>query len=192
MAEQSADNPFGRLPNVPTFLLRSADIGPGGQLAFAQMSGLFGVEGGQDISPQLSWSNQPRGTKSFALTMFDPDSPTGSGYWHWAIANLSANVFQLPSDAGNGQLTSLPPNATPLANDARIRRYVGAFPAAGGWPHRYIFSLHALDVRRLNIEDYATPAALGLAMLPHVIARGSLIATSQIDSANYRVPSSAS
>src|ERR1700757_2899195 len=94
-------NPYDFLPKLPTFTLTSADITDGQPLKTAQVSGIMGA-GGEDASPQLSWSGFPEETRSFAVTVYDPDAPTASGVWHWAVANLPATCTQLPSGVGDG------------------------------------------------------------------------------------------
>jgi len=100
LGAQAAPNPYDRLPPVPSFTVTSSDVKDGVALAPAQMSGAFGVPGGKDLSPQLSWSNVPAGTKSFVVTMYDPDAPTPSGFWHWVLVDVPATTTQLPTGAG--------------------------------------------------------------------------------------------
>src|SRR6185436_7027333 len=100
-------SPYEFLPEVPSFTLTSTDIADGKTLSKPQVSGIFGA-GGEDVSPQLSWSGFPAGTKSFVVTMYDPDAPTASGFWHWAVANIPVSVTELPSDAGNPDAKKLP------------------------------------------------------------------------------------
>jgi phosphatidylethanolamine-binding protein (PEBP) family uncharacterized protein len=95
----SANDPFAGLPEVPSFTVTSTTLTNGGDTPTAQMSGIFGVPGGEDISPQLSWSGAPEGTKSYAVTVYDPDAPTQSGFWHWAVADIPATVTELPEGA---------------------------------------------------------------------------------------------
>ncbi len=92
-------NPFESLPSAARFTLASADVRDGATLPVAQRSGIMGA-GGQDVSPQLSWSGFPASARSFVVTVYDPDAPTGSGFWHWAVANIPASVTSLPSGAG--------------------------------------------------------------------------------------------
>ena len=108
-------NPYDFLPDLPGFTLTSADIADTQPLKMAQVSGIMGA-GGEDVSPQLSWSGFPEQTRSFAVTVFDPDAPTASGFWHWAVANLPATVTELPAGAGDGSV--LPGDALTLRNDA--------------------------------------------------------------------------
>jgi Raf kinase inhibitor-like YbhB/YbcL family protein len=96
------NDPFARLPAVPSFTVTSTDVTDGQPLPPAQMSGIFKVPGGKDLSPQLSWSGAPAETKSYTVTMYDPDAPSGSGFWHWAVADIPAPVTGLPTGAGDG------------------------------------------------------------------------------------------
>ena len=109
-------NPYDFLPELPGFTLTSTDITDGKPLKNAQVSGIMGA-GGEDVSPQLSWSGFPEETRSFAVTVFDPDAPTASGFWHWAVANLPATVTELPSGVGDGSL--LPGDALTLRQRRR-------------------------------------------------------------------------
>jgi Raf kinase inhibitor-like YbhB/YbcL family protein len=131
--------------------------------------------GGEDLSPQLSWSGFPEETRSFAVTAFDPDAPTASGFWHWAVANLPATVTELPTGVGDG--SSLPGDALTLRNDAGIRRYVGAAPPAGHGVHRYFFVVHAVNQERLDIGEDASAAFLGFNLFMHSIARAVIHGT---------------
>ena len=114
------NDPFARLPVVPSFTVTSTDVTDGQALPPAQMSGIFGVPGGEDISPQLSWSGAPAETKSYTVTMYDPDAPSGSGFWHWAVADIPASVTGLPAGAEDGTGEHLPAGAVQLPNDARL------------------------------------------------------------------------
>ena len=114
------NDPFARLPVVPSFTVTSTDVTDGQPLPAAQMSGIFEVPGGKDLSPQLSWSGAPAETRSYTVTMYDPDAPSGSGFWHWAVADIPASVTGLPAGAGNGTGEHLPTGAFHLPNDARL------------------------------------------------------------------------
>jgi Raf kinase inhibitor-like YbhB/YbcL family protein len=166
-------NPFHRLPQVPSFELKSAAATDGQALALPQMSGAFGIPGGQDISPDLTWSGAPAGTKSYAVTMYDPDAPTMSGFWHWAVADIPATVTSLPAGA------QLPPGAVQLPNDARLPQYIGAAPPAGHGPHRYFITVHALDVADIGVPAESTPAFLGFTMTAHILGRATIVATAE-------------
>ncbi|HZZ50984.1 MAG TPA: YbhB/YbcL family Raf kinase inhibitor-like protein [Pseudonocardia sp.] len=164
------------LPEVPSFSLTSTDTTDGGTLTESQLSGAFGVPGGKDISPQLSWSGAPEGTKSYAVTCFDPDAPTGSGFWHWAVANIPANVTELASGAGTPDSGAVPDGALTLANDGGMRGFVGAAPPPGHGEHRYYFTVHAVDVDALELPDSASPAFLGFNLFSHTLGRATLTA----------------
>ncbi|MER7556388.1 YbhB/YbcL family Raf kinase inhibitor-like protein [Nocardioides sp. NPDC126508] len=177
------NDPFARLPEVPAFTLTSTTVANGEAFPAAQMSGIFGVPGGEDRSPQLAWSGAPEGTKSFAVTVYDPDAPTGSGFWHWAVANIPAEVGSLPEGAGDETGALLPAPAFQLPNDARAARFIGAAPPPGHGTHRYFITVHALDVADLGIPEDATPAYLGFTMASHILGRGVLqVTASQSDS----------
>jgi Raf kinase inhibitor-like YbhB/YbcL family protein len=167
-------NPYLTLPSVASFALSSTDIETGRPLRTAQRSGIFGA-GGQDISPQLAWSDFPKATQSFAVTMYDPDAPTASGFWHWAVVNIPVTTTSLPTDAGSEDGAQLPKGAYQLPNDARLARYLGAAPPVGHGKHRYFFVVHALDVATLDIPKDATPAFLGFNMFTHTLGRATLL-----------------
>ncbi|WP_028922729.1 YbhB/YbcL family Raf kinase inhibitor-like protein [Pseudonocardia acaciae] len=167
--------PYDFLPEVPSFTVTSADIADGQTLPEAQRSGAFGVPGGRDVSPQLSWSGAPAGTRSYAVTCYDPDAPTGSGFWHWAVANIPASVTELPTDAGAVGGAAMPAGALTLANDGGMRGYVGAAPPPGHGDHRYYFTVHAVGVESLELPDGATPAYLGFNLFSNTVGRAVLI-----------------
>ncbi len=121
-------NTYDHLPKLPSFTLTSETFTDGAAFSNDQVSGIMGA-GGEDVSPQLSWSGFPEETRSFAVTMYDPDAPTASGFWHWAIANLPATVTDLPAGVGDG--SGLPGDAMILANDAGLKRFIGAAPPPG-------------------------------------------------------------
>src|SRR5881628_121294 len=135
-------SPYDALPALPGFTLTSQSITDGEALRTEQVGGIMGA-GGQDISPQLSWSGFPDDTRGFTVSVFDPDAPTASGFWHWAVTHLPASVTDLPAGAGDGASGSLPPEAMTLTNDAGYRRYIGAAPPSGHGPHRYYVAVHA-------------------------------------------------
>ena len=176
----SENNPFARLPEVPTFTVTSTTIADGAAWSTEQMSGIFGVPGGKDISPQLSWSGAPEGTNSYAVTVYDPDAPTGSGFWHWAVADLPASVTELPEGAGDQHGSGLPAGAIQLRTDAGQARFIGAAPPPGHGPHRYFIVVHALDVESIGVPTDATPAFLGFNMASHILGRAVLTATAEI------------
>lgn len=173
------NDPNWNLPEVPGFEVTSPDFKQGDQLPlWARGSG----DGAEDRSPTLSWSGAPEETRSFVVTTYDPDAPTGSGYWHWAVYNIPADVTALPADAGNPDANLLPKGAITLPNTARDERYRGAAPPAGHGVHRYFFTVTALDVPSLELKPGSTPATLGFSMREHVIARGQLMGIAETPS----------
>lgn len=170
-----ARNPYEDLPQVPSFDLTSTDITDGGPLPMPQVSGLMGA-GGEDVSPELSWSGFPDGTKGFAVTAYDPVAPTAAGFWHWAVFNIPVTTTSLPSGAGDEKGSGLPEGAVQLANDASLKRYLGAAPPAGHGTHYYYFVVHALDVDHLDLPATATPAYLGFNLFMHTLGRAIIVA----------------
>ncbi|TVT62171.1 YbhB/YbcL family Raf kinase inhibitor-like protein [Amycolatopsis rhizosphaerae] len=167
-------NPYDFLPSVPSFTLRSNDIADGETLATPHLSGIFGA-GGEDRSPHLAWSGFPAETKSFAVTCYDPDAPTASGFWHWAVFDIPVSVTELSSGAGDASGSGLPEGAITLTNDGGVRQFLGAAPPPGHRPHRYFFVVHAVDVEKLGVPEGATPAILGFNLFSHTLARATLI-----------------
>ena len=167
-------DPYAALPKLPSFSLTSDSVTNGQPLRRAQVSGIMGA-GGEDASPHLSWSGFPPQTRSFAVTVYDPDAPTLSGFWHWAVANLPAEVTELPEGAGDGR--ELPGGALTLVNDAGMRRYVGAAPPPGHGVHRYYVAVHAVAVEKLDLSEDASPAFLGFNLFQHAIARAVIYGT---------------
>ncbi|WP_099906138.1 YbhB/YbcL family Raf kinase inhibitor-like protein [Streptomyces sp. TLI_171] len=139
---------------VPAFTVTSADLTEGGTLRPAQV-----FEGG-NLSPHLAWSDVPAGTKSFAVTCFDPDAPTGSGWWHWVLFDLPAGVGELPAGAGSGGFPGLPAGAVHGRNDYGTKDFGGAAPPPGHGPHRYVFTVHALGVETLGLDSDTSAAAI--------------------------------
>lgn len=174
-------DPYKFLPELPTFDVTSEDFAEGEAWKLPQASGSFGIPGGGDVSPQLSWSGFPAVTKSFVVTVFDPDAPTGSGFWHWAVANIPATVTELPSGAGTPGAAGLPESAVTLRNDGGGQGFIGAAPPAGHGYHRYIVAVHALDVDVLDgVTPDSSPAFLGFNVFGHAIARGLLTGTYEV------------
>ena len=175
--KKHAPNPYDFLPKVGSFTLTSTDAKDGAPLALKHASAAFGVEGAGDVSPQLTWSGFPTETKSFVVTMYDPDAPTASGFWHWAVANIPAGVMSLETDAGNPEAKKLPAGAVMLAGDAGAPRYIGAAPPPGHGPHRYYLCVHAVDVPTLDVNAESRPALLGFNLFTHTLARAFIAAT---------------
>ena len=166
-------SPYDFLPEVPSFDLSSDDVSDGAMLAMDQVSGIFGA-GGKDVSPHLSWSGFPGETRSFVVTCFDPDAPTGSGFWHWTVYDIPPSVTELPTGAGSQDGSGLPAGAKQLKNDAGLSGYLGSAPPAGHGPHRYMFAVHALSVDSLPITEDMAPAICGFNMFGNTLARAVL------------------
>ncbi|PRI12416.1 YbhB/YbcL family Raf kinase inhibitor-like protein [Leucobacter massiliensis] len=173
-------NPYAGMREVPAFALHSDEIQDGEPLP----AEVYAADaGGSNRSPQLSWSGFPAETKSFALTCFDPDAPTGSGFWHWAVANIPVGVTELPADAGSLGGGLLPEGAVMLPNEMREPAFTGAAPPEGTGVHHYWFVVPALDVEHIDVDPQATPAVLGFMMRDAVIARAVIVATGEFGGA---------
>ena len=145
-----------------TFTLTSTDFADGGTLPDAQ------VQAKGNRSPQLSWSGAPEGTKSFAITCFDPDAPTGSGFWHWTVANIPADVTELARGA------KVPEDAVEGRTDFGEPGFGGAAPPKGHGPHRYIFTVFAVDTERLSLSSDSSGAIFGFNLHFHTLAKASI------------------
>lgn len=157
---------------VAPLQLTSPEFRSGGPLPLSAWSS---SRGGDDRLPALEWSQPPAGTQSLAISCFDPDAPTGSGFWHWAAFDLAAGTMSLAG--GDGTAASLPAGARVLPNEARLERFIGAAPPEGTGVHRYFFVIDALDVPTLDIDEGSTPAVLGFNRHFHTLARGVLVGT---------------
>jgi len=167
-----AQDPYEKLPAVPSFTLTSSDLTEG-----APMDPVHSQRGG-NVSPQLSWSGFPEATRGFVVSCFDPDAPTPSGWWHWNVLDLGADTTELEQGAGESDLM-LPGAAFHLRNDGGEHAYAGAAPPAGDRAHRYFFAVHALDTETLELDEDVTPTKAAITTLFHTIARATLTATFQ-------------
>ena len=157
-----------------SFRLTSKNLKDGGTLPEAQVFNGMGYSGG-NVSPHLAWEGAPAGTMSFVVTLFDPDAPTGSGWWHWVVVNIPASVKELPEGSGSGK-SKLPAGALQTRTDFGAPGYGGAAPPAGP-KHRYIFTVHALKVERLELDDQASAALVGFMTNMNSLGKATLTVT---------------
>jgi Raf kinase inhibitor-like YbhB/YbcL family protein len=163
---------------VPAFHLSSADLTPNKPMPKAQEFQGFGCDGG-NLSPALTWTGAPAATKSFALTVYDPDAPTGSGWWHWIVINIPASISNLPNGAGDPSKNSLPAGAQQTTTDFGSKGFGGACPPKGDKPHRYIFTIYALKTEKIDVPEGASGALVGYNIKGNMLASASFMATYQ-------------
>jgi Raf kinase inhibitor-like YbhB/YbcL family protein len=166
-----AEDPYAKLPRVGSFTVTSTDITDGEPLADRFTAG------GDNVSPQLSWQGAPEGTKSYVVTCYDPDAPTPSGFWHWILVNLPADVTSLDTGAGSTDYNA--GGAFHVRNDMSTKGFTGAAPPPGDPAHRYYFVVHAVDVDKLDVTDDASAAVVSFNLAFHTLARAQLVATYQ-------------
>ena len=155
------------------FQLTSKSLEEGGRMPEANVYNGMGYSGGNQ-SPELAWEGEPDGTRSFVLTVYDPDAPTGSGFWHWVVVNIPASVHELPAGAGSGK--SLPSGALQTRTDMGTPGYVGAAPPPGP-AHRYIFTIHALKVEKLDANPDMSAAMVGFLTHFNSLGKATLTVT---------------
>ena len=154
--------------------LTSPDIKPGARIADEQVANIMGCPG-KNVSPALSWSGAPKGTKSFALSVYDPNAPTGSGFWHWVVIDIPPDATSLPKNAGDPKANLLPAGAVMSRTDIGSPGYTGPCPPKGDKPHHYHFQLFAVDVDKLDADENATPAYVGFNLHFHTLAKAEMI-----------------
>lgn len=155
-----------------TFTLASATVG--GQATAREVFNGFGCSG-ENQSPQLSWKNAPAGTKSYAVTMYDKDAPTGSGWWHWLVFDIPADVTALPSGAGTPGKSGLPSGSVQSRTDYGTPGYGGPCPPPGHGPHQYLVTVYALKTEKTGLDASATPAVVGYTLQSQALARASIV-----------------
>lgn len=170
----AASSALGSAAGAGRFTLTSPDILPGGTIARSHVYDREGCGGG-NLSPALSWSHPPAGTRSFALLMYDPDAPTGHGWWHWVVFDLPARARSLRVGAGNSAQDALPGGALETRNDFGSWGYGGPCPPPGA-PHHYRIMLYALSVPKLGLAPVAGPARIAAAVRAHEIAMTEIVA----------------
>jgi Raf kinase inhibitor-like YbhB/YbcL family protein len=176
-----AEDPYLKLPKVGSFTVTSTDVTDGQPMPPVHAYG-GAADGAENRSPQLSWQGFPDATKSFVITCFDPDAPTPSGFWHWALVDLPAGTTDLPAGAGAAG-ADLPGAAFHIRNDWSSKDYGGAYPPDGDRPHRYYFVVHAVDVESLRdaggFDDDASDAVVSFNLAFHTLARAQIVPTFQ-------------
>ena len=164
----------GASATAAEFKLTSGEFADGDYLANEQVFAGFGCKG-KNISPSMSWSGAPAGTKSFALMAYDPDAPTGSGWWHWVVVNIPPATNELPKGAGAADGANLPKGTLQVRTDFGAPGYGGPCPPQGDHPHRYLFTVHALDLEALDVTADSSPALVGFYLNFHTLAKSSLM-----------------
>jgi Raf kinase inhibitor-like YbhB/YbcL family protein len=173
---------FTEAGEAAAFVLRSPSLGPGKSFQDAQVLNGYGCTGG-NRSPALSWSRPPAGTKSFAITMYDPDERgSGSGWWHWIVYDLPASATGLPENAGAADGKTLPPGAIQGRTDFGASHYDGPCPDPADPPHSYTITVFALSTAKLDLPPYPTPAMIGYSLHAVTLARSRIVVP-------YAVPS---
>jgi Raf kinase inhibitor-like YbhB/YbcL family protein len=164
---------FASVTAAQALSLTSPDIKPDATIADEQVFNSFGCSG-KNISPALTWSDAPAGTKSFALSVYDPDAPTGSGFWHWVIFNIPATVTSLPKGAGDPKSATAPKGAVQSRTDFGVPGYGGPCPPKGDKPHHYQFTIFAVDIDKIDADENASAAFVGFNLHFHTLAKATL------------------
>ena len=164
---------FANFSFAQTFTLNSKDIG--GQMTLQQVLNGFGCTG-KNLSPQLSWENAPAGTKSFAITIYDKDAPTGSGFWHWIVFDIPVNANELKQGAGDATKNLLPAGTVQGLTDFGQPGYGGPCPPEGDKPHEYLITIYALKTDKLGLDSKASAALVGFYINANMLAKASVVA----------------
>jgi Raf kinase inhibitor-like YbhB/YbcL family protein len=175
LKRQQSPDPYEFLPPLPSFTLISDDLSHGERLSLAQV---HDSAGGGNVSPHLQWSGYPPETQSFAVTCFDPDAPTGSGWWHWIVVDIPSDVSELPAGA-SADVSLLPHTAVQMRNDYGSLGFGGAGPPPGDMPHRYFWAVTALSVAKLGLPADTPAAIVGFNLTAHALARAVVVTTYQ-------------
>ena len=165
----------GSAAGASALTLTSPDFQQGKKIAEDYAFNSFGCTG-KNTSPALAWSGAPKNTKSFALTVYDPDAPTGSGFWHWVVFDISPDTTSLAKGAGDPKSDAAPKGAIQVRSDWGVPGYGGPCPPKGDKPHHYIFTIYAVDVDKLDADENATAAVVGFYLHYHTLAKASLTA----------------
>ena len=155
------------------FAVTSPSVSEGMAIGEKHLFAGFGCTGGNK-SPALDWSNAPADAKSFAVTVYDPDAPTGSGWWHWVVFNIPAGTTGLTEGAGDANGALLPAGSVQSVTDFGQPGFGGPCPPVGDKPHRYIFTVHALKLDKLPLEPGASGAMVGFFLGQNTITKASL------------------
>ena len=174
-ASLTALSAAGAQKKAAAFKLTSPDVHQGRKIAAAQVFSGMGCTG-SNISPALEWSGAPAGTKSYAVTIYDPDAPTGSGWWHWVVYNIPASTTKLAAGAGDPKKNLMPAGASQGNTDFGTPGYGGPCPPVGDKPHHYHIAVYALNTDKLDIPANATAAYVGFNIHGHLLGKAEMVA----------------
>jgi Raf kinase inhibitor-like YbhB/YbcL family protein len=168
-------SPLGTQTAAAQMTVTSAEISEGSVAKNDQVANVFGCKG-DNISPSLKWTGAPSDTKSFAINLYDPDAPTGSGFWHWVAFNIPPSVTSLPKDAGDVKKNLMPAGIIQSRTDFGFDGYGGMCPPQGDKPHHYTLTVYAVDEDKLQFakDDQVSPAVVGFELHFHSKAKGTL------------------
>jgi Raf kinase inhibitor-like YbhB/YbcL family protein len=163
---------YGSIASAQTFTLKSNSVG--GQATIENVFNGFGCTG-KNISPQLTWENAPQDTKSFAVTIHDPDAPTGSGWWHWLVFDIPATIRELKANAGNPDAKLAPETCIQSMTDFGKGGYGGPCPPEGHGFHQYLITVYALKTDKLGLDKNANPALVGYMLNANTLQKASIV-----------------